>query len=312
MRLLLSSRHKGKVALEVARAFHAAVQARKMAIRLDLPQPEEVFIAALLTRIGNIAFWCFAGEVGDRLDSEVLNAEGEEQAEMKVLGFKLERLTLRLSQEWKLSDLLESALQDKNGTDPRVQSIKLGCAVAQASEKGWDCPQIKEIIKDAGDFLDLSEEETTETLHESARAAAEIAESYGAIRSSRLVPLPVEASPPPPVQAVDIQTADEITESARRKRAACRFLAPLDATPPLPEQFCSDQTRIPEARSQCPTVQPSRPLDPCDIGERRFQHGAFSCSGGHLSRDRHGQGRFCAAYAGPATSQGEVRTGVAG
>ncbi len=234
---VLSSRHKGKVALEVARAFHAAVQARKMAIRLNLAQPEEVFIAALLTRIGNIAFWCFAGETGDRLYSEELDAEGEEQAETKVLGFKLERLTLRLCQEWKLSDLLESALQYRNVADPRVQSIKLGCAVAQASEKGWDCAQTKEVIKAAGDFLDLSKEETTKILHESARAAAEIAESYGAIRSSRLVPLPVEASPPPPVQAVDIQTADKITESSTTEKIGLPAPRSADATPPLPEQF---------------------------------------------------------------------------
>ena len=45
----LSSRHKGKVALEVARGFHAAVQARTIAIRRGLARPEEVFIAALLT-----------------------------------------------------------------------------------------------------------------------------------------------------------------------------------------------------------------------------------------------------------------------
>src|SRR5208337_426860 len=114
----LSSRHKGKVALEVARAFHAAVQARTIAIRRGLPQPEEVFIAALLTRIGHIAFWCFAGEVGDRLDSEVLNTESEEQAEINVLGFGLRRLTLRLSQEWKLSDLLEAHCRIRAGPIP--------------------------------------------------------------------------------------------------------------------------------------------------------------------------------------------------
>jgi HD-like signal output (HDOD) protein len=202
---VLSSLHKEKVAVEVARAFHAAVQARKIATLLNLSNPEEVFIAALLGRIGQIAFWCFSGEVGDRLGSAMLDAEREDQAEMKVLGFKLERLTLRLSQEWKLSDLLESALQNRNGTDPRVQSVRLGYAVAQASEKGWDCPPIKEIMNEARGLLHLSEKETIKTLHESAMAAVEITESYGAKNSSRLVPLPVEALLPLPVQAVEIK-----------------------------------------------------------------------------------------------------------
>ncbi|MFZ0932468.1 MAG: HDOD domain-containing protein [Syntrophobacteraceae bacterium] len=201
----LSSLHKEKVSVEIARAFHAAVQARKIAILLNLPKPEEVFIAALLGRIGHIAFWCFAGDVGARLESEMLEAESEDAAQMKVLGFKLERLTLRLCQEWKLSDLLETSLQAKNGTDPRVRSVKLGYAIAQASEKGWDCPSIKAIMKDASRFLNLSEKETIETLYESAVAAVEITESYGAKKSSRLVPLPIDATPPIPVQAKEIK-----------------------------------------------------------------------------------------------------------
>jgi HD-like signal output (HDOD) protein len=188
--IVLSSLHKQKVALEVARAFHAAVQARRIAMKRNLPEPEEVFVAALLTRIGNIAFWCFAGEVGEKLESALLDCEREDQAELETLGFKLERLTLRLSQEWKLSGLLESALQDKKGIDPRVRSIKLGCAVAKVSEEGWNSPQIEKIIKEAGDFLNLSHEETSEILHESARSAAEITECSGARWSSRLVPLP--------------------------------------------------------------------------------------------------------------------------
>jgi HD-like signal output (HDOD) protein len=202
---VLSSLHKERVAVEIARAFHAAVQARKIAMLLNLPRPEEVFIAALLGRIGHIAFWCFAGEVGDRLGSAMMDAEREDQAEIEVLGFKLDRLTLRLSQEWKLSDLLESALQDRNGTDPGVRSIKLGYAIAQASEKGWDCPPIKEIMKEAREFLHLSEKETIRTLHESAMDAVEIVESYGAKKSSRLIPLPVEAQLPIPVKAEEIK-----------------------------------------------------------------------------------------------------------
>ena len=213
---VLSSLHKEKVAVEVARAFHAAMQARKIAIRRDLPRPEEVFIAALLSRIGHIAFWCFAGDVGDRLESAMLKGECEDQAEIKVLGFKLERLTLRLCQEWKLSDLLESALQNKKATDPLVRSIKLGCAVAKASENGWDCPPIKEIMKDASRLLNLSEEETIKILHESAMAAAEIAISYGAENSSSLIPLPIEATAPLPEQVVGSNAAGgspEVTKS---------------------------------------------------------------------------------------------------
>jgi HD-like signal output (HDOD) protein len=243
---VLSSLHKEKVAMEVARAFHAASQARKMAIRLNLPAPEEVFIAALLTRIGNIVFWCFSGEAGDRLESVMLDAEGEEQAEMKVLGFKLDRLTLRLAQEWKLSDLLESALQGKNGTDPLVRSVNLGCAVAGASEKGWDCPQMKEIMKEAGDFLHLSEKETAATLHESAMAAAAIAESYGAKTISRLVPCPAEESAQLAVQIVDVKPAAKIDEPCSTKKSDLPAPSPAEALPQFPVQIAEVRQKYPK------------------------------------------------------------------
>ncbi|MDR3568321.1 MAG: HDOD domain-containing protein [Syntrophobacteraceae bacterium] len=189
---VLSGLHKEKVAFEVARSFHAAVQARKLALRFKLPDPEEVFIAALLARIGNIAFWCFSGSLGARLEQAMLTSERDELAELDVLGFKLQRLTERLSQEWKLSELLERVIRDRNDTDPRVRSIKLGCAVAVASEKGWDSPGIGKVIKEVSNTFHLPVVETTEILHQSAREAAEVTEFFGTANISRLVPVPGE------------------------------------------------------------------------------------------------------------------------
>jgi len=202
---VLSSLHKKKVALEVSRAFHAAVQARRIAARRGLFGPEEVFIAALLTRIGNIVFWCFSGEDGERLEGAIAAGEREDHAEIEILGFKLERLTLRLNQEWKLSNLLEDALRDKKGIDPRVRCIHLGCAVARECEKGWDSPQLDGVIKEASEFLRLSEDETVEILHESAMVAAEITQFYGATSSSRLIPLPEKVKPLPPLPLTEIK-----------------------------------------------------------------------------------------------------------
>jgi len=248
---VLSGLHKDKLGLEVARAFHAAVQARRIAVLRNLPGPEEIFIAALLTRIGKIAFWCSAGPVGAELEGAMSDSESEDQAEMKVLGFKLERLTLWLNREWKLSDLLESTLRDNSGTDPRIRSVKLGCAVAQASEESWDCHRIKKIIKEAADFLHLSEKETTETLHESARAAAEITASYGGAGSSSLIPLPVapKAPPPSPVQTVETPAEDVSGDESSRLHG----LALAQPLPSWPAQGL-------EVKHQYPKPDPSLQL----------------------------------------------------
>ncbi|MGC9195974.1 MAG: HDOD domain-containing protein [Syntrophobacteraceae bacterium] len=191
---VLSGVRKEKVAVEVARSFHAAVQARRMAILLKVVDAEEIFIAALLARIGNIAFWCFADEMGPSLENAMHKSGSDELAEVEVLGFKLERLTERLSQEWKLSDLLERSLRSKNDADPRVRSIRLGCAVALAAEKGWDSPQMRKTIGEVSNFFRLSGIQTTEILHESAKKAAAVTELFGTKTISRLVPIPEKES----------------------------------------------------------------------------------------------------------------------
>ena len=71
----LRGRVRERVQREMARAFHAAVQARWLAARRHDAQPEEVFIAALLYRFGDLAFWCFAGTTGDEITTAVGNVE---------------------------------------------------------------------------------------------------------------------------------------------------------------------------------------------------------------------------------------------
>ncbi len=187
---VLSGKSKDKVAVEVARSFHAAVQARGMAAFLKVADAEEIFIAALLARIGNIAFWCFSDEMGPSLENALGNFDSDESAEVEVLGFKLERLTERLSREWKLSDLLERTLRNKNDADPRVRSIRLGCSVALAAEKGWDSPEMRKTLGEVSNFFRLPGIQTAEILHESAKKAAAVTELFGTKSISRLVPIP--------------------------------------------------------------------------------------------------------------------------
>lgn len=182
-----------RVALEVARAFHAAVQAKMMVGRCKLIQPEEVFVAALLSRIGHIAFWCFAGETGNRLEEALdTSVQTESRVESQVLGFRLEELTLRLAHEWKLSGLLESVILGLDPNDPRTQAVKLGHSLAQSSEKGWDSPQTKKTIQSIGEFLKIPETEASQIVHAAAKDAVDITASYGAKVCSRLIPIPPE------------------------------------------------------------------------------------------------------------------------
>ncbi|WP_242445718.1 HDOD domain-containing protein [Chromatium okenii] len=94
---------------ELALALHTATQARALA--KNDKSSEEIFIAALLMRVGEMAFWCYSDEVGEML-MQLYNQPGmtQERAQEQILGFRLSQLSRRLIQEWQLTELLQRAL----------------------------------------------------------------------------------------------------------------------------------------------------------------------------------------------------------
>jgi HD-like signal output (HDOD) protein len=189
--------HKERVAREMARSFHAAVQAKKLAILKKDKSPEEVFIAAFLYRLGHIAFWCFGGKLADQLDA-AMRKPGitEAQAEQQVLGFRLQNLTKELCKEWRLGPLLENALDSSSGSNPRTNSILWGYNIAVAVEQsGWRNSKVKSLIKKSAEYLKMAEDAVEKIVHGNAKDAAQIAINYGMFSSSRLIPLPDDQTP---------------------------------------------------------------------------------------------------------------------
>jgi HD-like signal output (HDOD) protein len=193
----LKGKARTRLAREMAHAFHAAVQASKFAAfhNGSSGADEEVFIAALLYRLGHIAFWCYGGEQADRL-AEAMRIPGQPLAkvEQEVLGFRLHQLTMRLSKEWHLSELLDLALGGTAPSDPRVRSIELGYALVQSMEHGWDSPQVLRTIQEVARFVKMDVEKVTEIIQANTDEAAKIAQSHGIGKFSTLI------MPPAPSQ----------------------------------------------------------------------------------------------------------------
>lgn len=182
---------RDRLTRELARAIHAAVQARTVAMARGDESPEEVFIATLLYHLGDLAFWCFSGEAGDQLDT-LLRQPGStpEQAEMEVLGFRLRQLTGNLVREWRINDLLSTTLKHPDSKDIRSRNITLCHQLARAAEKGWESPQVKEITKQLTELTGQSDKTVSTHLHQNARDAARIAGYYGAAAAAAVIPLP--------------------------------------------------------------------------------------------------------------------------
>jgi len=176
---------------ELARAVHAAVQARTVAIARGDDSPEEVFIATLLYHLGDLAFWCFSGEAGDKLDT-LLKQPGytPEEAEEEVLGFRLKQLTTSLAREWLVNDLLTTTLTRPETAGERGKNITLCHQLARAAEQGWGNAEVKQITAALADLSGRPEKSVTSDLHQNAREAAQIAGYYGAMSAAAVIPLP--------------------------------------------------------------------------------------------------------------------------
>jgi hypothetical protein len=200
---LLVGKRRDRVTKLMAYSFHAAVQARAIAQRRHDISPEEVFVAALLAQIGEMAFWCFSGSAGDVLEA-ALRVPGcnEEEAQTAVLGFRLRQLTSSLAQDWKLGALARSVADGAGPMGSRERGITLAWALARAVEQGWDSPGARQAVKDLGFYLNEPVETLLPVLADNAQDAAQIASLYGASQAAALIPVmpaacDLEAAPAP-------------------------------------------------------------------------------------------------------------------
>ncbi len=197
---------RDRLTRELARAIHAAVQARTVAIARGDDSPEEVFIATLLYHLGDLAFWCFSGEAGERLDS-LLRQPGytAAEAEVEVLGFRLKQLTGNLVKEWRINELLTATLAHPEASGDRGKTVTLCHQLAREAELGWESPEVRKIAAELAELTRRPIAEVSTDLHQNARESARIAGYYGAAAAAAVIPLPrgerldeeaIEAPPP--------------------------------------------------------------------------------------------------------------------
>ncbi|MBK1722796.1 histidine kinase [Thiocystis violacea] len=186
---------RDRLGRELGRTMHAAVQARALAAAQGDKSPEEVFIATLLYRIGELAFWCFGGEQADKV--EQLMRQGDltpEQAQERVLGFRLSQLSRQLVREWHLTELLHEAINHPAHRDQRIDSIMLGQQIARCAEQhGWHSGEMDQVVKKVAVLSALPEDQARALLLQKARAAASVVTDYGASFAAPYIPLPGRA-----------------------------------------------------------------------------------------------------------------------
>lgn len=173
----------------LARSFHAAVQARNIAGYVLTRHEEEVFIAALLHEVGELAFWGCGGEQADELGDALEGRDTDhDQAVQRVLGTSFRQLNLGLIKSWNIGELASLAHSTANLRDPAVRSVSLGVRISAAALNGWGCPEMEGLVRELAEFSGISEADAMQQVLASADEAVNVATTFGASRLCKLIP----------------------------------------------------------------------------------------------------------------------------
>lgn len=177
----------------LGRAFHSAVQAEQLIAARNPAMKEDVFIAALLYRLGELAFWSCRGEQMSELEAGLGDASGDETIEREVLGTTLQEITRQLASVWQMGPTLLEAVGDASSDSPAVQAVRLGDAISAAAEQGWDSEALEAVIDRVAEFSGSSRDEVRQSLLKGAEEAASVAISYGANKVCNYIPTRADA-----------------------------------------------------------------------------------------------------------------------
>jgi HD-like signal output (HDOD) protein len=173
----------------LARSFHAAVQARNIAGYVLSRHEEEVFIAALLYHVGELAFWGCGGEQADELAVQ-LKQPGikPEEVVQAILGTSFRQLTLGLVKSWNLGELTSLAHSQAVSNDPAARAVALGVRISEAALDGWECEKMQALTSAVAEFTGVTEADALQQILASADEAVTVATTFGASRLGRLIP----------------------------------------------------------------------------------------------------------------------------
>ena len=208
---------------ELVRMFHAAFQAKHLVGVLGGNRAtEELFISAMLHRLGHLTFWCFPYGYDDALDFEYALQEDEQAAENAMLGFTLDQLTEYLTRHWGLDHLL--SLPEECCDDEEMKrlslALKMGCQIAKWSEKGWERKGIQQCFETLVANSDLPLTEIKKTVFQTTQYALQAVAKMGVDTSQVSLVLPPHFQ-----NMCEPQSASQKTDSMSFRLTVLRDLA---------------------------------------------------------------------------------------
>lgn len=157
----------------VGRARHAAHLAWDWGVLRQDVHADEVYVAALLWHLGEIALWFFAPEQALRI-RQLMRAENMEliPAFHEVLGFGLREFEIALARAWHIPDMYLEMMEPQNAGRPRVLEVTLAASIARRSEKGWYAEELYRDIEEVAHLLHMDSDEAVAIIHQQSAVVA--------------------------------------------------------------------------------------------------------------------------------------------
>jgi len=171
----------------LAKALHAAVQARCLLPDANQEQREEVFIGALLSNIGEMAFWACRTPHAEELDVR-MNMEESLDAQKRILGTTFGAITRGLADTWSLGPFVKEVVSSKGAGSKSIAVVRQSMALAESAEDGWRSSAVDKALRDMSRLLEIPLGTLRDSVQVNAQEAAKIAVSYGMREVAPLLP----------------------------------------------------------------------------------------------------------------------------
>lgn len=176
----LKDKPKQRMIQSLARSFHAAVQAKAMMPHLDSQHKEQVFIAALLRNLSELALITTARPVvEDFLDARDKEPRAEHRLAQEYLGVDTQVLTRSLIKDWSLGDILAEACDNRSGSSPAAKAVNLGNELSKYIHLGTKSPEMRKLYEQMASLCKIKVEEAKQQVLLMADEASVIAKTYG-------------------------------------------------------------------------------------------------------------------------------------
>jgi len=164
----------------IVHAINAAVQARNIMARVTGKANEEVFIAALLYRLGELAFWCFGAEHAEQLnDSLEQNNDSPEILIERQLGTSFHALTSGLAERWELGGVLKEALNNPAAKKPPATAVQFGDRLSESLDGDHESAEFQALLEEVAEFCKTDAEDIQALVAQGAKEATSELKAFG-------------------------------------------------------------------------------------------------------------------------------------